>query len=216
MAVADTRKAIAEAAAREFLLHGYAGTSLSGIAERLHLTKGALAYHFPTKADFATYFTRLVRAATAQAYAHATAEYPECGARRLLLHFLILARWRASDPRYAAGIALLTDHASPAFESDDVLRDWLALSIESLESARESDQGLSTLEAAEVFMVMNLGAVFFGHRVRLNAPGTKKLRFVRAGLAAVGVPHVDEHAEAVLAAHEGRIPALDYSAIAER
>lgn len=77
MAGKANRKAIAEAAAQEFLLHGYAGTSLSAIAKRLELTKGALSYHFPTKADFAGYFIQTLRTATAQARAYATSEYPE-------------------------------------------------------------------------------------------------------------------------------------------
>lgn len=213
MTGADTRRAIAEAAAQEFLLHGYAGTSLSTVAERLGLTKGALAYHFPTKADFASHFIRAVRAATAQADAHSKSEYPTCGARRLLLYFMMMGSWHTSVPCYAAGMALFTDSASPTFEADEVIKDWLTLSVEALETARESGPGLSTLEAAEVFLVTNLGAAFFGRHVRLNMPGTQKLRFVRAGVTAAGVSHVDQYAHDVLGKHDGRLPAFDYSRI---
>lgn len=213
MAGADTRRAIAEAAAQEFLLRGYAGTSLSAVAERLGLTKGALAYHFPTKADFASYFMRTVRSATAQADVYAKSEYPTCGARRLLLHFMVMGTWRVTVPCYAAGMALFTDSASPTFEADGVIQDWLALSIEALETAREPATSPSTLEAAEIFLVTNLGAAFFGRHVRLDVPGTLKLRFVRAGLTAAGVTHVDQHADNVLRKHEGHLPVFDYARI---
>lgn len=213
MTGADTRRAIAEAAAHEFLLNGYAGTSLSAVAERLGLTKGALAYHFPTKADFASHFVRAVRAATAQADTYAKSEYPTCGVRRLLLHFMVMGSWRATVPCFAAGMALFTDSASPTFEADQVIQDWLTLSVEALETAPKSDRSPSTLEAAEIFLVTNLGATLLGRHVRLNMPGTQKLRFVRAGLTAAGVSHVDQHADDVLGKHDGRLPAFDYSRI---
>lgn len=215
MKAAQTRRTILDAAAHEFLMNGYAGTSLSAIAERLGLTKGALAYHFPSKADFASEFIRSVRAATAQAYAYAKAEYPTCGARRLLLNFMTLGSWRAFVPCYAAGVALFTDGASPTHETNEIIEEWLALSVEALETARTDKRGLSTLEAAEIFIVTNLGASAFGRYVRLNEPGTQKLRFVRAALVAAGVPLVDEHADEILSKYHGKLPAFDYSRIGE-
>lgn len=213
MAGKANRKAIAEAAAQEFLLHGYAGTSLSAIAKRLELTKGALSYHFPTKADFAGYFIQTLRTATAQARAYATSEYPECGARRLLLYFRLISAWRATEPRLAAAVALFTDRASPTFEAEEVIKDWLDLSVEALESARESDFGLTTLESAEIFLAMNMGSVFFERHVRLNSPGSQKLRFVRAGLTAAGVANAHLHTEEVLSKYKDKLPTFDYSRI---
>lgn len=213
VAVSDTRKAIAEAAAHEFLLHGYAGASLSAIADRLNLTKGALTYHFRAKADFANHFIQVVRAATAQADKYARTVYPECGARRLLLYFMLMGAWRESEARYAAGMALFNDSASPTFEADEVIHDWLLLSVDALDSARAPDSSVSAFEAAEVFLVTILGAAFFGRHVRLNAPGTQRLRFVRAALAAASVPDVDRYADEVLQDHATDIPSLDYSCI---
>lgn len=207
-----TRTAIAEAAAQEFVSNGYAGASLSRIANRLGLTKGALVYHFRAKADFASYFVGVVRDATAHADRFARTEYPDCGARRLLLHFMLMGTWRAREPQVAAGIALFADSASPTFETDGVIRDWLNLSIDAFESckARGTFQGdMETLEAAEMFLVTNLGVVFFGRHVRHNEPGTKPMRFVRLALAAVGVPDVDQHAEEVISTYAHRLPEID-------
>lgn len=50
---AVTRAAILEVAAEEFEAHGYVGASLSVIAERLGLTKGALYFHYQSKGDIA-------------------------------------------------------------------------------------------------------------------------------------------------------------------
>jgi AcrR family transcriptional regulator len=48
-----TRTAIIEGAAAEFDERGYVGASMDGIAERIGMTKGALYFHFTSKADMA-------------------------------------------------------------------------------------------------------------------------------------------------------------------
>ncbi len=48
-----TRAAIIEGAAREFDERGYVGASMDGVAERAGVTKGALYFHFASKADLA-------------------------------------------------------------------------------------------------------------------------------------------------------------------
>lgn len=206
-----TRSGIAEAAAQEFLEHGYAGASLARIAGRLGLTKGALVYHFRAKADFASYFVDVVRQATRQANAFAKETYPNCGPRRLLLYFLVMGAWREKEQQVAAGIALFADRASPAYEADDVIRDWLALSVEGFEASpvrEHADGETSPLEAAEMFLVTNLGALFFGRHVRLNAKGTEPLRFLRLALTAVGVSDVDKHTQDVIDNHSAHLPEL--------
>src|SRR5262245_27561141 len=47
----DTRARIQQVAIELFTEHGYEGTSLREIAERLDLTKAALYYHFKSKED---------------------------------------------------------------------------------------------------------------------------------------------------------------------
>lgn len=44
-----TREALLEAAAQEFEAHGYAKTTLQGVADRLGLTRGTVLFHFHTK-----------------------------------------------------------------------------------------------------------------------------------------------------------------------
>ncbi|OAV53921.1 TetR/AcrR family transcriptional regulator [Enteractinococcus helveticum] len=209
-----TKNAIAEAAAQELLDHGYAGTSLAKIAKRLGQTKGALTYHFPTKADFATYFIMVLRGATSQADAYAKAHYPECGARRLLLYFLVMDSWQTTEAQLAAGMTLLGDSASPALEADEVIRDWLSISVDALQvcqSVGELDPGLSVLDGAEMFLVTILGAGLFRHHLRSSVPGTKPLRFVRFALAAVGAPTVDEYAHEVVSRYAHHVPTLEYT-----
>lgn len=48
-----TRAALIEAAAAEFDERGYVGASMDGVAERAGMTKGALYFHFRSKADIA-------------------------------------------------------------------------------------------------------------------------------------------------------------------
>lgn len=50
---ADTRTRILDAAQDLVLRHGFAGTSVDAILERVGLTKGAFFHHFPSKNDLA-------------------------------------------------------------------------------------------------------------------------------------------------------------------
>jgi AcrR family transcriptional regulator len=47
----QTRQRILETASALFVEHGYAGTSIRDISERLGMTKGSLYYHFASKED---------------------------------------------------------------------------------------------------------------------------------------------------------------------
>jgi AcrR family transcriptional regulator len=47
----DTRQRILDVAVDLFIEHGYAGTSVRDISERLGMTKGSLYYHFASKED---------------------------------------------------------------------------------------------------------------------------------------------------------------------
>jgi AcrR family transcriptional regulator len=211
MSASDTRHAIAEAAAREILERGYAGASLSAIASRLNLTKGALVHHFPAKSTFASHFVEVVRAATQQASDFSVSAYPDSGSRRLILYFMLMGQWRAREAQYAAGMSLFSDKASPAFESEGVIDSWLALSIEALEVSRKSGEivtDISTLEAAELFLVTNLGAQIFSRYASADSFGPAPLRFVLMALRVIGDADVDVHAEEVRARFEGKLPDL--------
>ena len=49
----ETRRAIVQAAAEAFVQHGFNGASLAQIASEAGVTKGALYFHFPSKAALA-------------------------------------------------------------------------------------------------------------------------------------------------------------------
>lgn len=210
MSAAQTRRAIGEAGAAEILAQGYAGASMASIASRLNLTKGALTRHFPTKADFAHHYVDVLRTATDQAARFAKEQYPDCGACRLLLYFKLLVHYRMEHSSVAAGLVLFADPASPAFESADIIRDWLAITEDALQECDRNGElvgDLTVREAAELFLLTHLGGFFFGKYVELYRPNSQPLRFVQIGLRAVG--HVDPgpHAEQVLTQHY-RPPAL--------
>lgn len=58
----STRDRILEAARRHFNEHGYAATTLTGVASSVGISQGNLTYHFPTKRDLAVRLRELVRA----------------------------------------------------------------------------------------------------------------------------------------------------------
>ncbi|ALJ18436.1 ScbR family autoregulator-binding transcription factor [Microbacterium sp. No. 7] len=62
----ETRRAIVRAAADVFVAHGFAGASLSEIAARAGVTKGALYFHFPSKTALASAMIQAQQDANAQ------------------------------------------------------------------------------------------------------------------------------------------------------
>ncbi|ROR72922.1 TetR/AcrR family transcriptional regulator [Bogoriella caseilytica] len=201
---------IAQAAAQEILVAGYEGASLASIAERIGLTKGALAYHFKTKADIAKHLSDVVRQATDQAVRYARQEYPDSGACRLLLSSLVMERWRAAEPQVAAGIALFGDPGSPV-DSDDLVAYWKQLGREFFEFARthrELSTQLDPDEAAELLLVTLLGGPVYLTHMRVDEPVTAMLRFVRLALKSAGYTRADSDAEQVLARYEHSLPEL--------
>lgn len=207
-----TKRAIVEAAAEEFVSRGYAGASMSAIADRLGLTKGALTYHFPAKGDFVSHFVGVVRRATCQADAFAKEHFPDNGSRRLLLYFLMLSSWRRTRPQLRAGMALLVDSAAGSSGSDEIIHDWLALSLDAFEKLRECgdlDPKLTPAEAAELFLFVNLGASFFGGQVWNDGAEADRLRVVGLALTAVGVEGAKEEVDEIIADFGRSIPALD-------
>nr|WP_209706649.1 TetR/AcrR family transcriptional regulator [Leucobacter exalbidus] len=203
---------IADAAAHEFIARSYAGASLSAIAKRLGLTKGALTYHFRTKEDFATYFLAVSRAATSQADAFSRAEYPDSGSHRLLLYFMLMTHWRTQSLQHAAGMSLFGDKSSPIMGSELLIQEWLRLSQDAFEvcdAQHKLDPHISPLDAAEMLLLTSLGRSLFSRYARNNPPETRPLRFLRMSLAAAGIPDVEAHADEVLTRYAGLLPELE-------
>lgn len=76
-----TRKAIICAAAAELLERGYAGSSLSQIAGRLNVTKGALAYHFSTKHKLLEAVAAALQESVRATYGQAMKAFPVSGSQ---------------------------------------------------------------------------------------------------------------------------------------
>ncbi|KOV75647.1 MULTISPECIES: TetR/AcrR family transcriptional regulator [Streptomyces] len=72
-----TRGRLLEAAAREFSLQGYSGTSLQRISRSAGVTMGALTFHFPTKPALAEAVHARGSEITREAVARTGAEPPE-------------------------------------------------------------------------------------------------------------------------------------------
>ncbi|WP_347346659.1 ScbR family autoregulator-binding transcription factor [Microbacterium sp.] len=62
----QTRRTIIEAAADAFVTRGFAGASLAEIADQAGVTKGALYFHFPSKAALASAMIEVQREANAE------------------------------------------------------------------------------------------------------------------------------------------------------
>lgn len=201
MSSASTKAAIADAAAREFKVKGYSGASMSSIADRLGLTKGALVYHFRAKADFISYFTDVVRGTTANVIEQARQKYPEDGARRVLFYTLLLSEHMKNCPQFDGGIALFLDSATPEMQSGDLAEQWMNFSVEAFEQCASQGrlrEGVTPLEAAELLMINHLGTAYFGRLVHYEDPETASIRFVREALRASGILNVDKIAAEVV------------------
>src|SRR5699024_8593303 len=71
-----TRTELLYAAALEIAERGYSGASFSSVAARLGLTKGAFAYHFPTKQALAVALMEEFDETFSNAVAHAREDFP--------------------------------------------------------------------------------------------------------------------------------------------
>ncbi|AOX65817.1 hypothetical protein BJK06_08675 [Curtobacterium sp. BH-2-1-1] len=121
-----TRAAILDAAAGEFDERGYLGTSMDAVAERAGLTKGALYFHFTSKAD-------LAGAVIARQH-EVSRRYGEAAAARgttplevLMWMSQGLASQMIDETVVSAGIRLSTEAATADVARQDPYADWIAV-----------------------------------------------------------------------------------------
>ncbi|OJU40230.1 MAG: hypothetical protein BGN97_02690 [Microbacterium sp. 69-10] len=108
-----TRLRLLTAASEEMIERGYAAASLSRIAARLGLTKGALGHHFPTKQDIAIAVFDRADEIAVQVAEDARRLFPDSAIRGCIAYFAGLARAGAADPIAAAWLALYQDRSVP-------------------------------------------------------------------------------------------------------
>lgn len=147
-----TRAAILDAAAREFDERGYVGSSMDGVADRAGLTKGALYFHFGSKAD-------LAGAVIAQQH-EVSRRYGEAAFARasspleaMMWMSQGLATQMVSEVVVSAGIRLSTEAATTEVARQDPYTDWMAVASEVMR------QGIAAGEVAATWDPELLGRV---------------------------------------------------------
>lgn len=189
-----TRQSILEAAAAEMMQHGYAASSLSSIALRMSLTKGALARQFPTKDELARAVMDDLKTTILAQRELSLAAYPDSGIRATVHFLLTLGRKPDEDTLMAAGIVLLTDRTSPTFGDAGTLAVWNESLGTFFEMAKRDGELLSEASAndlAEYTLVTYIGEVVFAAGAHSPAAQAEPLHFLRFTLRAAGVRHID-------------------------
>lgn len=139
-------------AAQEFEAHGYVGASLSDIAEKLGLTKGALYFHYPSKGDIARaivsdYFNSwepLVKAAEERGNG------PLEAIRWLTGQVAVAYR---DDIHIRAAVRLVRDRASIDVELPTPFVDWIKTSRYFLEKAQALGEIRSDIDLERVTLI---------------------------------------------------------------
>ncbi len=195
-----TRERLLAAAAQAIAEHGYASTTLSRVAASLGLTKGAYAYHFPTKAKIADAlrdsFYELIR----ECHGGAHRIFP-AGDMYTFISFLALMGHRvALDPIASGAVTVTFDLSTPRQHAAAMIQDMQDSIVPLIETARETEQISSERSVefqASSAMAMLLGSHFIGSRYS-REEGEPRLRAFRAMLEMLGAPAADEIVDAVL------------------
>ena len=196
---AQTREMILEAAAHEIVDHGYAAASLSRIAGRLGLTKGALAYHFPTKGRILTALMERFQRVLVRADAAAVDAFADRPSRACVAFVLNVGHAAGTDIVTTAAMGLFTDPSTPPRVTADPMGDWVDRVRTYLQSMVDEEGytfELDLSDAAE-FIFAALGGTWMTARFFPRAVARPRLQFTQLALQAVGVPHSE--AEAIIA-----------------
>lgn len=111
-----TRAELLYAAALEIAERGYSGASFSAVAARLGLTKGAFAYHFPTKQALAVGLMDEFGKAFTAAVEQARQDFPSDDLRTALRALRTIEVKADSEPVVAAAFILMLDPQPPVEE----------------------------------------------------------------------------------------------------
>ncbi|GAA1919723.1 hypothetical protein GCM10009775_10410 [Microbacterium aoyamense] len=190
-----------DAAAGEILAVGYASASLSSIAARLGVTKGALAYHFPSKSDMAD----ALFAHALGMHARLEASISEAGlrgVRALVANGSATGLYTQTDLRFAAATSMLLTPGTGGLTLPPLLSDLADLYAGYLREAIEDGEvpaDLDPVDAGEFMLTGGLGQISFLTR-HPERQGSRDMRFTRWQLRAIGVADVDRLIDGALAA----------------
>lgn len=208
----ETRATLLEAAATEILERGYAAASLSSIAAREGLTKGALAHQFPAKSDFVAALGDALQDAVRRSVAGAREAYPDSPTRALIAFLLHLGARATTDPAVAAATALFSDRAVPGprlATAVDELLDAIEQFVAEAQRADDVEATLPPADIAEHILITNLGTASFRLHTHATEPRRPRLRYLRITLKGAGFPDVDAVIDEVVASHaNGTLPTM--------
>ncbi|HLR57549.1 MAG TPA: TetR/AcrR family transcriptional regulator [Beutenbergiaceae bacterium] len=188
-----TRTELLYAAALEIAERGYSGASFSSVAARLGLTKGAFAYHFPTKQALAVALMEEFDETFSNAVAHAREDFPSDDLRTALFALREIEAKADAEPVVAAAFILMCDPQPPVEEIHDTFRRWIATFIEFLQNAKASGQvelSVPLEDAADFLVISLLGLTNLSHRTfaRSSAKDQMHLRLL---FSALGVSNTE-------------------------
>ncbi|MBF4608157.1 ScbR family autoregulator-binding transcription factor [Curtobacterium sp. VKM Ac-1393] len=135
----ETRAAIIGAAAAEFDERGYLGASMDAVAERIGLTKGALYFHFTSKADLAAAVIA-EQHEVSRRYGEAAVARSRTPLEALMWMSQGLATQMVSEVVVSAGIRLSTEVATRDVDRQDPYTDWMAVIAQTVRQAIDAGE----------------------------------------------------------------------------
>ncbi|MBT2502080.1 ScbR family autoregulator-binding transcription factor [Curtobacterium sp. ISL-83] len=134
-----TRAAIIEAAAAEFDERGYLGASVDAVAERAGLTKGAVYFHFASKAELAGAVIARQHE-VARGYAEDATARGTTPLESMMWMAQGLATQMIHEVVVSAGIRLSTDSASVDVDRQNPYEDWIVIATATMQRAIEAGE----------------------------------------------------------------------------
>lgn len=185
----STRSELLHAAAFEIAERGYSGASFSSVAARLGLTKGAFAYHFPTKQALAVALMEEFGNSFTRAVSRARDVFPDDDLRTALRGLGIIENMADTEPVVAAAFILMCDPQPPVEQIREKFVWWVETFSGFIERAAEMGQlelSVPIEEAAEFLVISLLGLTNLSHRM-LARSSTKDQLHLQLLLTAIGV-----------------------------
>lgn len=214
MAAKQKRQEILNAAAQEFVERGYAAATLSSVAGRLGLTKGALAHHFPTKGDLLAGLGEQLWHAIQDSNKKTRAAYPDSGVHAAVAYMIQLGAIASKNIQVASTLVLLTDRGAPTNVISEIVFSWLDGLILFLKEAQHSgqiDANQNVEEIAEFMMATNIGTTLIPNRTPTPQNRRKRMRFLKLGLRTLGIDNPDQIVDDVIQSGHIDVPEIDAS-----
>lgn len=201
MSPSEKRQSILEAAAAEFVERGYSAATLSSVAGRLGLTKGALAHHFPTKDALLEDLGAKLREAIAESDRITREAFGDSGLHAAVAYLVQLGAFASRDVCVASSLVLLTDRGAPPNIIAEIIFKWLDGLAAFLKQAQDAghvtaDENMD--EIAEFMLTANIGTQLMPSRSAQPQNRRKRIEYIRLGLRAIGVSNADDIVDEVL------------------